>query len=185
MNFDSLPLPDHEILELMNRDITPDDYELLLQLDSTVKPKTVSQDIVKQLQTEICTIYHKKNYPKCMICLIEFEFNELVTVLDCNHIFHINCISKWLLNSSVNCPLDGLSIIKQDHPPPELNNESNINTNIESNENLNNNEINHDSSKSTSSNSSSDNEIDENMNNQTEDELDVTEEKDEDEDEDE
>ncbi|EGG23187.1 RING zinc finger-containing protein [Cavenderia fasciculata] len=96
-----------QINDILNREITPEDYELLLMLDATVKPKTCPLDLVYSLPTIRFTA--DCQYPQCVVCLGEFELNETLTILPkCKHIFHTNCISNWLANASKNCPVDGL-----------------------------------------------------------------------------
>jgi len=41
----------------------------------------------------------------CTICLDNFEDNEKIILLECNHNFHKNCIEKWLKEYSYKCPL--------------------------------------------------------------------------------
>ncbi len=49
---------------------------------------------------------------KCSICLTskEEKKNKKFGKLKCNHIFHIDCIKKWLIIKP-NCPLCVLSIV--------------------------------------------------------------------------
>lgn len=41
---------------------------------------------------------------RCTICLVEFEQDEAILSLPCNHIFHVECSSKWL-QISRKCPV--------------------------------------------------------------------------------
>ncbi|KAI9470164.1 hypothetical protein BX667DRAFT_501669 [Coemansia mojavensis] len=41
----------------------------------------------------------------CVICLDKFNGDSLVRPLSCNHVFHSDCIDKWLLKRSCRCPL--------------------------------------------------------------------------------
>lgn len=42
---------------------------------------------------------------RCCVCLGEFEIKEeLLQVISCKHVFHINCIRHWLQSHST-CPL--------------------------------------------------------------------------------
>ncbi|KYQ89579.1 RING zinc finger-containing protein [Tieghemostelium lacteum] len=109
MKKNQMPLTQAQINDLLNRELTPEDYELLCLLDSTVKPKTISQDIIEELPTVRYTEQYAQ-FPSCMICLFNFEPNEHVTKLPCSHIFHINCISNWLANASTKCPIDNVPI---------------------------------------------------------------------------
>ena len=40
----------------------------------------------------------------CAICLVDFEENDRVLTLECNHIFHESCAKEWLFNSTSSCP---------------------------------------------------------------------------------
>ena len=57
----------------------------------------------------------KDDFKNCGICLIEFEENEDMTILECHkekdrstkiiiHIFHVDCIQKWFVKK-LECPL--------------------------------------------------------------------------------
>ena len=43
-------------------------------------------------------------YKECVICLENFKLNEQICKLNCNHLFHIDCIEPWL-NEKKNCPI--------------------------------------------------------------------------------
>ncbi|KAJ2503339.1 hypothetical protein GGH96_000360 [Coemansia sp. RSA 1972] len=43
--------------------------------------------------------------PVCAICLDLFVEQSLVRSLACAHVFHSECIDKWLLKRSCRCPL--------------------------------------------------------------------------------
>lgn len=40
---------------------------------------------------------------KCLVCQCHYELNETIIQLPCNHCFHHECASQWLLNKD-NCP---------------------------------------------------------------------------------
>ena len=60
-----------------------------------------------------CTLGNKKKYMKiyskdtiyneCPICLEYFNDKEKLAKLKCGHVFHIECIKKWISRES-NCP---------------------------------------------------------------------------------
>lgn len=41
---------------------------------------------------------------KCSICLENFKNNDNIRKIECNHLFHLYCIDKWLLEESYKCP---------------------------------------------------------------------------------
>jgi len=98
-----------QYVDMQTRDLTPEDYELLLTLDSKLKPKTVSNNLVDSFPTK--KIEKVEDVHQCMVCLMELEIGDIVKVLPkCGHSFHPDCISQWLTKSSVNCPIDGLPV---------------------------------------------------------------------------
>ena len=110
--------------DLLTRDLTPEDFELLLQLDelNDKKYKTVEEecfDTFKQVP-----IPSEDNY-ECRVCLElmkddsipEADEGPAVMLPCCGRIFHKDCISKWLKEYSKTCPscrsdLKGVSIGK-------------------------------------------------------------------------
>ena len=46
---------------------------------------------------------------KCVICLEEFENNNLINTLPCAHIFHSECLKKWVSNKP-SCPTCRLNL---------------------------------------------------------------------------
>lgn len=94
-----------EVSDLLFRDITPDDYEMLLQLDENVPRPTASQALVDSLphaSFEDCL------GETCAVCLTAFESCDSITYIpSCKHKFHRGCISKWLLERNKVCPLCG------------------------------------------------------------------------------
>ena len=45
-------------------------------------------------------------YPSrlCAICRSDFENDEKITVLDCHHQYHENCIREWITSHNALCP---------------------------------------------------------------------------------
>ncbi|KAN0028903.1 hypothetical protein ACTFIV_010771 [Dictyostelium citrinum] len=108
---DITPLSQQQINDILNRELTPEDYELLLLLDENIKPKTVDEDDINKLPTIKFNAEILKQFSTCMICLSDFDLGESITKLPCSHIFHINCISNWLSNASTKCPIDNIPIV--------------------------------------------------------------------------
>ena len=100
-----------KIADMQHRDITPEDYELLLQLDNDVAPKTVSQELLQQLQTASSSEFGLGG-ELCSICMEQFKNEDLLKKLLCGHCFHSLCVDQWLTYSSCACPLDGLPVVQ-------------------------------------------------------------------------
>eukprot|EP01103_Thecamoeba_quadrilineata_P011815 TRINITY_DN2912_c0_g1_i1.p1 TRINITY_DN2912_c0_g1~~TRINITY_DN2912_c0_g1_i1.p1 ORF type:complete len:463 (-),score=107.32 TRINITY_DN2912_c0_g1_i1:118-1506(-) len=94
-------------LALLGRDITENDYELLLQLDDAVPNKTGAQ--LDQIKTLPCFSASGDESIECSICLSPIEVKESMKELPCNHRFHSGCIDKWLVINN-SCPIDKLSV---------------------------------------------------------------------------
>lgn len=63
--------------------------------------------MVKNRIEQIKQIYYKNNKFEnfeCSICFDVFKDNELLKQLKCNHLFHKECLSQWLLNEN-KCPI--------------------------------------------------------------------------------
>lgn len=95
------------LIAIQEREITPEDFDLLLQLDTFVEVKTVPKSVIDSLRTEV--IDHTKDIC-CMICMQDYELGQVTKYLKCNHFFHSNCIRTWLNANSTKCPLDGLEV---------------------------------------------------------------------------
>lgn len=92
-----------EVIELMYRDISPEDFEALCKLDERVpKRNTAKGNIVDRLPR---VAVKDCSATECGVCLAEFDTSASVIKLPCRHFFHPNCISKWLTQCKNTCPL--------------------------------------------------------------------------------
>ena len=109
------------MLELQTREITPEDYEKLLELDEKIKARTADRQKVSALPTRQLSVHapeesegdskENENGEKesiCVICMEKLEGGCFVKELPCGHVFHSQCITKWLTGNSQNCPVDQL-----------------------------------------------------------------------------
>jgi len=96
-----------EVSELLFREITPEDYEMLLQLDENVVRPTTSRASVEGLPQASGEDFVGE---KCTICMAAFDSGDSVAVLPCKHLFHRCCISRWLMERRSACPLCGCEV---------------------------------------------------------------------------
>ena len=96
------------LMNLQDRDITPEDYELLLRLDESVPTKTISDERIASFETENVSERHVNE--TCGICMEGYVVGQSRKILPYKHIFHVNCIDTWLKNSSTKCPLDNKEV---------------------------------------------------------------------------
>ncbi|KAI1711159.1 ring finger domain-containing protein [Ditylenchus destructor] len=54
---------------------------------------------------------------RCTVCLMDFETDDSVRSLHCSHIFHIDCIDRWLLYNK-KCPVCRVDMDKASAAPP-------------------------------------------------------------------
>lgn len=99
------PLTRRQIQDLMTRDLTPEDYELLCLLDEAVPKRGVlSASAAAALpRAEPGGRWCGED---CGVCLCGLEPDEDVRILcACGHCFHGPCIEHWLTTSKASCPL--------------------------------------------------------------------------------
>jgi hypothetical protein len=49
------------------------------------------------------------NLNECIICLEDMKYNEHLILVKCSHIYHRECLEKWIVRRSV-CPLCSIEI---------------------------------------------------------------------------
>jgi len=100
-------LTEDELLDLLYRDIDPEDYETLLKLDETIAKKTCEKGVVEGLESRRAAEFANIQVGEdlCQICLVPFEDDDLATSLPCKHTFHKECVSKWLSDCKNACPV--------------------------------------------------------------------------------
>ena len=65
------------------------------------KTQEKKPDVELCVEGELATKDHLDK--SCVICKSDFELDEKITVLECKHIFHTECISEWIKYKS-ECP---------------------------------------------------------------------------------
>ena len=95
-------LTSKQIRLLQSRELGPEDYEMLLRLDEAVPPRGL------MTKAEAAAALHRETSAagtECSICLLDIDAGEAVSSLPCEHVFHEACISKWLCERRVACPM--------------------------------------------------------------------------------
>ena len=92
-------------------DIAPEDYELLLQLDSNNVKRTLEEKTIKKIPVMTIGGVGEGKIPveeiqieHCEICLEPWIANAEVRHLPCKHVFCKDCIDYWLKEVSQKCP---------------------------------------------------------------------------------
>ncbi|KAJ8899221.1 hypothetical protein K2173_012397 [Erythroxylum novogranatense] len=93
-------------------DIDPDNmtYEELLDLGETVgtQSRGLSQELINMLPTSKCKFgsffSRKRSGERCVICQMRYKRGEKQIKLPCKHVYHSECITKWLGINKV-CPV--------------------------------------------------------------------------------
>ena len=76
---------------------------------SEIKTEDISSDLVDICYKKVSKGVKEGN-EKCVICYENFKENEKVKMTGCFHIFHFNCIKKWIeskedMEESPDCPI--------------------------------------------------------------------------------
>jgi hypothetical protein len=95
-------LTEFEVLDLLTREISTDDYDVLLKLDETIPKKTVASEV---LDTFVTKTGHEFAEQSCGVCLVQFDGDDVVRCLPCAHPFHDECIQEWVTKWKNTCPL--------------------------------------------------------------------------------
>eukprot|EP00391_Amoebophrya_sp_Ameob2_P014025 CAMPEP_0178998684 /NCGR_PEP_ID=MMETSP0795-20121207/9643_1 /TAXON_ID=88552 /ORGANISM="Amoebophrya sp., Strain Ameob2" /LENGTH=435 /DNA_ID=CAMNT_0020691377 /DNA_START=420 /DNA_END=1727 /DNA_ORIENTATION=+ len=101
---------DERLIELMYRDITPEDYDTLLELDDSNQKKTAERSALDKLPCITCFDGYSEEQLTCGVCYMRVDEDqeevERIFQMPCRgkHIFHEACVTKWLLECKAACP---------------------------------------------------------------------------------
>jgi len=100
----------HRVDPIMLRDLTPEDYELLLRLDERLENRRAASGkelkSLNQMKADDSAEWQER---QCGICLLNYGPGDNCVQLPCEHIFHDPCIKHWLEIQAV-CPVCKRSI---------------------------------------------------------------------------
>ena len=63
----------------------------------------LSEEEIQNIATTYITKQHVEDKDTCTICCIDYDEGEVVNKLQCNHLYHKECITTWL-RSNGTCP---------------------------------------------------------------------------------
>ena len=89
----------------------------LFQQASTSEELTRNEEVKIDIQSKLF-VDTEKTFTSCSICSDDYKDEDVVTSLNCNHIFHKNCIEEWGHYNPV-CPVckaDAAQIPRIDGP---------------------------------------------------------------------
>lgn len=79
------------------------------------RDRVLFQSTVDRLPTQVVDV-PKKDHSECAICCMEYEIGDVVLTLPCGggrHMFHKQCVGKWLTSCSATCPLCRYPILEE------------------------------------------------------------------------
>ncbi|KAK1154101.1 E3 ubiquitin-protein ligase RNF181 [Acipenser oxyrinchus oxyrinchus] len=88
------------LMQGVDIDLGPDDFS---EWDQRLPPPA-AKEIVQNLPRAVITPAQADKGLKCPVCLLEFEEEETVRKMPCEHLFHSGCILPWLGKTN-SCPL--------------------------------------------------------------------------------
>jgi hypothetical protein len=93
-----------ELQLLQTREITADDYDLLMLLHAKPNTKVLDQQQLSRVSTTFRAVVGLND--DCAVCLGSMNAGETLCRLACNgrHVFHHACISEWLTTASRVAP---------------------------------------------------------------------------------
>jgi E3 ubiquitin-protein ligase ZSWIM2 len=100
----------------MLRDLGPDDYDALLQLDDDVTNTRDEKLLPEQARSLKKHSWTRRNEvmescDTCAICMEVFvEGTEVNSLPLCNHFFHVPCAFRWLTECKAVCPIDNHAV---------------------------------------------------------------------------
>jgi len=74
----------------------PEEFDQYLAIrDAEAEPPVLPVSIIKNVDTI--------KFPTCSICITDFGMGDAVKILPCSHLFHVECIDRWLAEK-LQCP---------------------------------------------------------------------------------
>lgn len=123
-NSETLPLDIRTSLNRISLDVLATLQRLLLYAQATTahisalprvpKPEGIPQAVIDNLP-----IVPSPGCGECAVCLCEYEPEESLRQLPCQHTYHPACVDKWLLGKA-SCPLCRISLLQVEEEEGEV-----------------------------------------------------------------
>lgn len=78
-------------------------YEALTNLEDV--KLTAPSELLATMPLDMCLKGGPWEQKACSICQSEYEPNEVIMILPCEHHFHKDCAMEWLSKHSKKCPI--------------------------------------------------------------------------------
>eukprot|EP00037_Helgoeca_nana_P022310 m.227746 g.227746 ORF g.227746 m.227746 type:complete len:604 (+) comp25953_c0_seq1:85-1896(+) len=120
------------LLQLQHRDIDPNDYGVLVELDNRIEKPSLEKRKLRLFPTAMVRAcdgdggtvtvvdsveaVHIVSATMCSVCQEQFVENESVRKLPCGHLYHTECIDAWF-EQSRKCPADQMEPQTPLEPP--------------------------------------------------------------------
>ena len=95
------------LINLVNKLTNKNDENIIEETNENGLTQNENNNIEKIIETLPTSILKKKienSSIQCIICMEDFLVGDKVSTLPCFHVFHTNCIDKWLLKTH-SCPI--------------------------------------------------------------------------------
>ena len=100
VNINSLNI--NHIFDILNESINETIDQEFEDVKVTLTPEQFSNFKNEKINSQNVNDYLNK---QCNICMDNYNLDESITFLVCNHYFHTDCIKNWLCNEKVTCPI--------------------------------------------------------------------------------
>lgn len=97
------------LADLQYREINPEDYDALVQLEGREKKRALPPHLLASLPVEPFKSADSINQ-SCPICQQDYSAHDLCLILPCRHTMHRECGRQWLSAYSNECPLDHIKV---------------------------------------------------------------------------
>lgn len=93
--------------QLINGKIIYDSYDDSVVIERNrfrIMINSLASDLYKSVKSQNSMNSMKTIDSACPICLVDFEDDDIVSQLDCKHVYHKNCIRVWIKSKHLSCP---------------------------------------------------------------------------------